>query len=241
MSDDSFNRKETSSASPSRRASARVKEEAEGDSVGNTSTPPVAKQVRFRDRTVPESSLGLKGRMGAKARGARDSTKNQPPQPPPTITQPPSAYVMDVENDGLEAEVASEPAVSADPLDEDVSQASARPSAKPSIAIPSSASIIGTFEDDLDELDPGFQDRAEDLKRNEFQLTELQKMTMPQLIATARTEGLEEFMGLKKQDLLAYLAWLNDCRFEAIRQVELLRIQFNGKVAATNLIERHPF
>ncbi len=50
--------------------------------------------------------------------------------------------------------------------------------------------------------DAALHDRYEDIKRGEIHLTELQKMTMPQLIRTAKTEGIADFMGLKKQDLI---------------------------------------
>jgi len=50
--------------------------------------------------------------------------------------------------------------------------------------------------------DAALHDRYEDIKRGEIHLTELQKMTMPQLIRTAKSEGIVEYMGLKKQDLI---------------------------------------
>ncbi|MGC8642414.1 MAG: transcription termination factor Rho [Isosphaeraceae bacterium] len=50
--------------------------------------------------------------------------------------------------------------------------------------------------------DAAIHDRYEDIKRGEIHLTELQKMTMPQLIRTAKTEGIADYMGLKKQDLI---------------------------------------
>ena len=50
--------------------------------------------------------------------------------------------------------------------------------------------------------DAALHDRYEDIKRGEIHLTELQKMTMPQLIRTAKTEGIAEYTGLKKQDLI---------------------------------------
>ena len=50
--------------------------------------------------------------------------------------------------------------------------------------------------------DAAIHDRYEDIKRGEIHLTELQKMTMPQLIRTAKTEGVVEYTGLKKQDLI---------------------------------------
>src|SRR5262249_57109459 len=50
--------------------------------------------------------------------------------------------------------------------------------------------------------DAALHDRYEDIKRGEIHLTELQKMTMPQLIRTAKNEGVIEYTGLKKQDLI---------------------------------------
>jgi transcription termination factor Rho len=50
--------------------------------------------------------------------------------------------------------------------------------------------------------DAAIHDRYEDIKRGEIHLTELQKMTMPQLIRTAKSEGVTEYTGLKKQDLI---------------------------------------
>jgi transcription termination factor Rho len=59
-------------------------------------------------------------------------------------------------------------------------------------------------EDDEDDLygDDALHERYEDIKRGEIHLTELQKMTMPQLIRTAKAEGVVEYTGLKKQDLI---------------------------------------
>lgn len=57
-------------------------------------------------------------------------------------------------------------------------------------------------EDDDFFGDAAIHDRYEDIKRGEIHLTELQKMTMPQLIRTAKSENIADFMGLKKQDLI---------------------------------------
>jgi transcription termination factor Rho len=56
--------------------------------------------------------------------------------------------------------------------------------------------------DDDDAVDDEIHERYESVKRGEIHLTELQKMTMPQLIATAKEEGVAEYTGLKKQDLI---------------------------------------
>ncbi|MGQ0634417.1 MAG: transcription termination factor Rho [Planctomycetaceae bacterium] len=45
-------------------------------------------------------------------------------------------------------------------------------------------------------------DRYEQIKRGEIHIAELQRMTMQQLLAQARKEGLTEYTGLKKQDLI---------------------------------------
>ena len=60
------------------------------------------------------------------------------------------------------------------------------------------------IDDDEEDLfgDIALHDRYEDIKRGEIHLTELQKMTMPQLIRTAKSEGVSEYTGLKKQDLI---------------------------------------
>ena len=50
--------------------------------------------------------------------------------------------------------------------------------------------------------DLALNERYEDIKRGEIHLTELQKMTMPQLITAAKSEGITEYTGLKKQDLI---------------------------------------
>jgi len=57
-------------------------------------------------------------------------------------------------------------------------------------------------EDDDVFGDVAIHDRYEDIKRGEIHLTELQKMTMPQLIKTAKSEGISDYTGLKKQDLI---------------------------------------
>jgi transcription termination factor Rho len=66
------------------------------------------------------------------------------------------------------------------------------------------ADVPPEYPDDEEDIfgDAALHDRYEDIKRGEIHLTELQKMTMPQLIRTAKTEGVADYMGLKKQDLI---------------------------------------
>ncbi|WP_169974927.1 transcription termination factor Rho [Tautonia rosea] len=62
---------------------------------------------------------------------------------------------------------------------------------------------LSSFSDDEALFgDSEIHDRYEVIKRGEIHLTELQRMTMPQLIAAAKREGVTEYTGLKKQDLI---------------------------------------
>jgi len=57
------------------------------------------------------------------------------------------------------------------------------------------------LDEELDEnAEP--QGRYEAVKRGQIHLTELQKMTMAELIAAAKREGIVEYSGLKKQELI---------------------------------------
>ncbi len=51
-------------------------------------------------------------------------------------------------------------------------------------------------------IDAETQARYEEVKRGSVHITELQKMTVGELHEVAKTEGLEEYTGLKKQDLI---------------------------------------
>ena len=63
---------------------------------------------------------------------------------------------------------------------------------------------IPTYHDDR--FSGGFDEetnnRYEEIKRGTTHISELQQMTMPQLLKTAKDENLSEFTGLKKQDLI---------------------------------------
>jgi transcription termination factor Rho len=58
--------------------------------------------------------------------------------------------------------------------------------------------------DDAAGFDPETNSRYEEIKRGGTYITELQQMSMAQLLATAKTEGIgkEDYTGLKKQDLI---------------------------------------
>ncbi len=51
-------------------------------------------------------------------------------------------------------------------------------------------------------FDEETNNRYEEIKRGSTHITELQQMTMPQLLKVAKDEGVTEYTGLKKQDLI---------------------------------------
>ena len=51
-------------------------------------------------------------------------------------------------------------------------------------------------------FDEETNNRYEEIKRGGTHISELQQMTMPQLLKTAKEEGLTDYTGLKKQDLI---------------------------------------
>jgi transcription termination factor Rho len=57
-------------------------------------------------------------------------------------------------------------------------------------------------DDDFDDFDEEVNTRYEEIKRGGTHISELQHMTMPELLKTAKQEGLAEYTGLKKQDLI---------------------------------------
>ena len=52
------------------------------------------------------------------------------------------------------------------------------------------------------EQEPSRDERYENIKRGELHIATLQKMNMAELIEAAKAEGIQEYMGLKKQDLI---------------------------------------
>ncbi len=59
-----------------------------------------------------------------------------------------------------------------------------------------------TDEEDFAGFDAEINNRYEEIKRGSTHISELQQMTMPQLLKIAREEGLTDYTGLKKQDLI---------------------------------------
>jgi transcription termination factor Rho len=73
-------------------------------------------------------------------------------------------------------------------------------------AAETTAEILQPKENGQDHEAPGFDQetntRYEEIKRGGTHITQLQQMTMPQLIKSAKEEGITEYTGLKKQDLI---------------------------------------
>jgi transcription termination factor Rho len=58
------------------------------------------------------------------------------------------------------------------------------------------------FDDEYEVFDEEVNNRYEEIKRGSTHISELQGMTMPQLLKVAKEEGLTDYTGLKKQDLI---------------------------------------
>ena len=57
-------------------------------------------------------------------------------------------------------------------------------------------------DDDYAVFDEEINNRYEEIKRGSTHISELQQMTIPQLLRVAKDEGLSDYTGLKKQDLI---------------------------------------
>jgi transcription termination factor Rho len=139
--------------------------------------------VRFRDRASVEreGGLSIRDRLAARERADREATP------------------------ALARTEARQPAPAARPHDpEPVHPPTPATAVVEAQATATAAPVLEGLpaEDDDAFGDLAIHDRYEDIKRGEIHLTELQKMTMPQLIRAAKSEGVAEFTGLKKQDLI---------------------------------------
>jgi transcription termination factor Rho len=86
----------------------------------------------------------------------------------------------------------------------DRSQESGARSQEPGAAssLPPGRSRPRTEEEEYASFDEEINNRYEEIKRGSTHISELQQMTMPQLLKIARDEGLTDYTGLKKQDLI---------------------------------------
>ena len=114
----------------------------------------------------------------------------------PTATRPRPRTKGDLPPDAADAD--DLPESDGAPRDEAVAtEAPAEPRREPerTFAPPSSADDYAGFDEEIN-------NRYEEIKRGSTHISELQQMTMPQLLRIAREENLSDYTGLKKQDLI---------------------------------------
>jgi len=153
------------------------------------------REPRYRESAPPAIARSERDGIGIAVRerlSSRGERSNREP-PPPARDRETVAPSVPTRDRGREDGFASEIAIPA-------------PEPTPTAVAPvgTSTDNAAGFAEEDDDLygDGALHDRYEDIKRGEIHLTELQKMTMPQLIRTAKAEGVLEFTGLKKQDLI---------------------------------------
>ncbi len=67
---------------------------------------------------------------------------------------------------------------------------------------PLERTMVTSTAEDYAGFDEEINNRYEEIKRGSTHISELQGMTMPQLLKVAKEEGLSDYTGLKKQDLI---------------------------------------
>jgi transcription termination factor Rho len=157
--------------------------------------------VRYRDRgdrePMPPSRTDREQGPTLRDRLARDRSERQG-RTPERVEREPSAFTPRTEREpsllNRDRDLERDGASAVRELGEPDGETAMNPVGTPSLP----------FSEDDDDVfgDAEIHDRYEDIKRGEIHLTELQKMTMPQLIKTAKSEGVAEYTGLKKQDLI---------------------------------------
>ncbi len=163
--------------------------------------PAEREPVRYRERSNGEREGGL----SLRERLARDRAERESSAPAPRGEAAPLARPRDAEfaRDRAEREPSSAPSRDQTPATRPDREPVPTPASAPA---PAQAQALEGLPPDVEDDDAfgdnAIHDRYEDIKRGEIHLTELQKMTMPQLIRTAKSEGVVEFTGLKKQDLI---------------------------------------
>ncbi|VTS03750.1 transcription termination factor Rho [Tuwongella immobilis] len=185
--------------------------------------------TRTRTRTKPESSFG-EGILPPEETPAAESTPASPesaaapevrssepeptPAPPTRIVRVRAETAMTASNSEPTPAIRPTPrpvaaSASTSPAAAVSASTSAppapAPAATPAVApAPEPASVPANSAGAESGLEEEVNSRYEEIKRGGTYITELQQMTMAQLLKTAKDEGLnkEEFTGLKKQDLI---------------------------------------
>ncbi len=135
------------------------------------------------------------------------------------MVQEPSPLLQDTE---IAQQAADAPAVPSDPVGP-----AATPAAE-SVSAPAApaAAAVQNHEEEETGFDEEMHAKYERVKRGELHITDLQKMTVAELHELAKTEGIEEYTGLGKQELV----------FKIIKA----RIQKNGLMYGEGVLEILP-
>jgi transcription termination factor Rho len=97
----------------------------------------------------------------------------------------------------------------------------------PDMAIGKKVNAAGMVDDDIDEAyDEATHQKYEQVKRSELHLVDLQRMNVQELHEICKKEGIEDYIGLKKQDLI----------FKILKK----RIQDNGLMVGEGVLEILP-
>ena len=167
---------------PVRERLGRVRDEREGLSPPREAAPPVRERERPREPDAPISRERPRDADGPPL--TRDRFREEGPSSSPAPASAPARFERERNNERERGE-------------------RDRGDRGGDAPTPAGQYLDGIPADDEDVYgDNAIHDRYEDIKRGEIHLTELQKMTMPQLIRTAKLEGVAEYTGLKKQDLI---------------------------------------
>jgi transcription termination factor Rho len=120
------------------------------------------------------------------AKGRRDASPMRA-RPRPRPDQPPEEFGQNI----LDGDTPAPPAPVDAPL----------PAQAPNDGSPPRPPVVAREQEHIG-FDEETNNRYEEIKRGTTFISELQSMTIPQLLKTAKEEGVAEFTGLKKQDLI---------------------------------------
>src|SRR5205085_79462 len=120
------------------------------------------------------------------------------PRPRPHSERSPADFGKDILDEVAPKPTADGSAASAAPAS--AAPGSAAPASAPSGSAPPGPAALREAEHIG--FDEETNNRYEEIKRGTTFISELQAMTIPELIKTAKAEGVAEYTGLKKQDLI---------------------------------------
>jgi transcription termination factor Rho len=177
--------------------------------------------TRTRTRLKAEAPAANGGERPEEERTARVEAREAPPAPleprestagreEPERVNPADEADLDERGEDFEKEGSAERDGPQRDLPPDLAGPRARPAAARQADVPAARPArprepLHRDEgagDDYEGFDEEINNRYEEIKRGSTHISELQQMTMPQLLKIAREEGLTDYTGLKKQDLI---------------------------------------